>query len=57
MLGGILSTYLVSKVSQRSEVMRAGFISSLVLGFSFLTVNLIGGEFRTIALIYGNGST
>jgi len=49
-LGGILSTYLVSKVSQRSEVMRAGFISSLVLGFLFLTVNLIGGEFRTIAL-------
>ena len=49
-LGGIISTYLVSKVSQRSEVMRAGFISSLVLGFLFLTVNLIGGEFRTIAL-------
>jgi len=50
MLGGILSTYLVSKVSQRSEVMRAGFISSLVLGFLFLTVNLVGGEFRIIAL-------
>ena len=50
MLGGILSTYLVSKVSQRSEVMRAGFISSLVLGFLFLTVNLVGGEFRVIAL-------
>ena len=49
-LGGILSTYMVSKVSQRSEVMRAGFISSLVLAFLFLTVNLIGGEFRTIAL-------
>ncbi len=49
-LGGILSTYMVSKVSQRSEVMRAGFISSLVLAFLFLTVNLIGGEFKTIAL-------
>ena len=49
-LGGMLSTYMVSKVSQRSEVMRAGFISSLVLAFLFLTVNLIGGEFRTIAL-------
>jgi hypothetical protein len=30
--------------------MRAGFISSLVLGFLFMTVNLVGGEFRTIAL-------
>jgi len=49
-LGGILSTYLVSRVSQRSEVMKAGFIGSLVLGFLFLTVNLIAGEFRTIAL-------
>jgi len=49
-LGGILATYLVSKVSQRSQVMRAGFISSLVLGFLFMTVNLIGGEFRSIAL-------
>ncbi|MFC2145384.1 HD family phosphohydrolase [Actinomycetota bacterium] len=49
-LGGMLSTYMVSKVSQRSGVMRAGFISSLVLAFLFLTVNLIGGEFRTIAL-------
>jgi len=49
-LGGILATYMVSKVSQRSEVMRAGFISSIVLAFLFLTVNLIGGEFKTIAL-------
>jgi len=49
-LGGIFSTYMVSKVSQRSAVMRAGFLSSLVLAFLFLTINLIGGEFKTIAL-------
>lgn len=49
-LGGIFSTYMVSKVSQRSAVMRAGFISSLVLAFLFLTINLIGGEIKTIAL-------
>lgn len=49
-LGGIFSTYMVSKASQRSEVMRAGFISSLVLAFLFLTVNLIGGEVRTVVL-------
>jgi cyclic-di-AMP phosphodiesterase PgpH len=49
-LGGILATYLVSKASQRSEVMRAGFISSLVLGFLFMTVNLVGGEVQTILL-------
>ncbi|MCG2791425.1 MAG: HDIG domain-containing protein [Actinomycetia bacterium] len=49
-LGGIFSTYMVSKVSQRSAVMRAGFISSLVLAFLFLIINLIGGEIKTIAL-------
>lgn len=49
-LGGIFSTYMVSKVSQRSAVMRAGFISSLVLAFLFLTINIIGGEIKTIAL-------
>jgi len=49
-LGGIFSTYMVSKVSQRSAVMRAGFISSLVLSFLFLTINLIGGGIETIAL-------
>ena len=49
-LGGIFATYLVSNVSQRSEVMKAGFISALILGFLFLTVNLIGGEVKTIAL-------
>ena len=49
-LGGIFSTYMVSKVSQRSAVMRAGFMSSLVLSFLFLTINLIGGEVGTIAL-------
>ncbi|MBC7334107.1 MAG: HDIG domain-containing protein, partial [Actinobacteria bacterium] len=48
MTGGIFATYLVSNVSQRSQVMRAGFISSLILGFSFLTVNLIRGELAAI---------
>ncbi|MGM0365045.1 MAG: HD family phosphohydrolase [Actinomycetota bacterium] len=50
LLGAIFSTYLVSNISQRSTVMRAGFISSLMLGFLFLTVNLIGGELQNIAL-------
>ncbi len=50
MLGGIFSTFMVSNVSQRSEVMRAGFISSLILAFLFLTINLIGGELATISL-------
>jgi len=49
-LGGIFSTYMVSKVSQRSAVMRAGFISSLVLAFLFLITNVISGEIETIAL-------
>ena len=49
-LGGIFSTYMVSKVSQRSEVMRAGFISSLVLAFLFLVINLVSGEIQTIVL-------
>lgn len=48
-VGGIFTTYLVSNVSQRSQVMRAGFISSLILGFSFLTVNLIRGEATIVA--------
>jgi cyclic-di-AMP phosphodiesterase PgpH len=49
-LGGIFSTYMVSKVSQRSAVMRAGFFSSLILAFLFLTINLIGGQLETIVL-------
>ncbi len=49
-LGGIFSTYMVSKVSQRSAVMRAGFFSSLVLAFLFLIINLIGGQLETIVL-------
>lgn len=49
-MGAIFSTYLVSNISQRSTVMRAGFISSLVLGFLFLAINLIGGEVQSIAL-------
>jgi putative nucleotidyltransferase with HDIG domain len=50
MIGGIFATYLVSNVSQRAEVMKGGFISSLILGSLFFTVNLIGGEPTTIAL-------
>jgi hypothetical protein len=50
MLGGIFSTYIVPKEPQRSAIMRAGFYSSLVLGFLFLTINLIGGQPETIAL-------
>ncbi len=49
-LGGIFSTYMVSKISQRSAVMRAGFISSLVLAFLFLAINLIGGEIKTVVI-------
>jgi cyclic-di-AMP phosphodiesterase PgpH len=49
-LGGIFSTYTVSKVSQRSELMRGGFLSALFLAFLFLAVNLIGGELETIIL-------
>jgi cyclic-di-AMP phosphodiesterase PgpH len=55
MLGGILSTYMVSKVSQRSALMRAGFLSSLVLAFLFLVINLIGGELETIILYTAMG--
>ncbi len=54
-LGGILSTYMVSKVSQRSALMRAGFLSSLVLAFLFLVINLIGGELETIILYTAMG--
>ena len=50
MVGGIFSTYLVSNASQRSSVMRGGFISSLILGFMFFVVNLSSGQVSTIAL-------
>jgi len=50
MIGGIFATYLVSNVSQRLQVMRAGFISSLILGFLFLATNLIAGEPSSLAL-------
>jgi len=49
-LGGIFSTYMVSKVSQRSEVMKAGFLSSLVLAFLFLVISLISGDVQTVIL-------
>lgn len=48
--GGIFSTYLVSNISQRSEVMKSGFISSLILAFLFLTINLVSGNPTSIAL-------
>jgi len=50
MLGGIFASYTVSKVSQRSAVMRSGFLSSLFLAFLFLIISLIGGEVETIIL-------
>ncbi|MBM3705485.1 MAG: HDIG domain-containing protein, partial [Actinobacteria bacterium] len=50
LLGGIFSTYLVSNVSQRSGVMKGGFISSVVLAFLFLVINLFDGQPATIAL-------
>jgi len=50
MIGGIFSTFLVSNASQRSSVMRGGFISSLVLGLMFFIVNLSSGQVSTIAL-------
>jgi len=49
-LGGIFSTYMVSKVSQRSGVMRAGFFSSLVLAFLFFIINLLYGGLQLITL-------
>lgn len=51
-LGGIFSTFLVSNVSQRSTIMKGGFLSSLFLAFLFLITNLIGGDFKTIALYF-----
>jgi putative nucleotidyltransferase with HDIG domain len=50
MVGGIFSTFLVSNASQRSSVMRGGFISSLVLGLMFFIVNISSGQVSTIAL-------
>ncbi len=50
LVGGIFSTYLVSNISQRSEVMRSGFISSLILAFLFFTINLFNGQPTSIAL-------
>jgi len=50
MVGGIISTYLVSNISQRSQVMKSGFISSLILAFLFFVINLFSGQFASIAL-------
>jgi putative nucleotidyltransferase with HDIG domain len=50
LVGGIFSTYLVSNVSQRSGVMRSGFISALILAFLFFITNLFKGQPTTIAL-------
>ncbi|MDD3520575.1 MAG: HDIG domain-containing protein [Actinomycetota bacterium] len=51
-LGGTFSTFLVSNVSQRSSIMRGGFLSSLFLAFLFLITNLIGGDLKVIALYF-----
>ena len=50
LVSGIFSTYLVSNVSQRSEIMRSGFISALILAFLFFIINLFRGQPTTIAL-------
>ncbi len=50
LIGGIFSTYLVSNVSQRAQLMKGGFISSLILGFLFFTINLFSSQPATIAL-------
>ncbi len=50
MIGGIFSTYIVSNLSQRSNVMKSGFISSLILAFLFLVINLFSGEPTRILL-------
>jgi cyclic-di-AMP phosphodiesterase PgpH len=50
LLGGTFASFLVSNVSQRLSIMRAGFFSSLLLAFLFFTSNLIGGDIGTIIL-------
>ena len=55
LVGGIFSTYLVSNASQRSEIMRGGFFSALILGFLFFTINIASGQPATIALYTAMG--
>jgi len=50
LVSGIFSTYLVSNVSQRSGIMRSGFISALILAFLFFIINLYRGQPTTIVL-------
>ncbi|MBM3707896.1 MAG: HDIG domain-containing protein [Actinobacteria bacterium] len=50
LVSGIFSTYLVSNVSQRSGIMRSGFISALILAFLFFVISLFRGQPTTIAL-------
>ena len=55
MIAGIFSTFLVSNFAQRSNIMRTGFISSLILAFMFFVVNLSSGQPATIALYTAMG--
>jgi putative nucleotidyltransferase with HDIG domain len=55
LVGGIFSTFLVSNLSQRSEIMRGGFFSSLILGFLFFLINISSGQPTTIALYTAMG--
>ncbi|MBN1298096.1 MAG: HDIG domain-containing protein [Actinobacteria bacterium] len=55
MIGGIFSTYLISNYSQRSGIMRSGFISALILAFMFFIVNLFSAQPATIALYTAMG--
>ncbi len=50
LFGGIFSSFLVSNLSQRFQVMRSGFISSIILAFLFFITNLSSGQFSTISL-------
>ena len=45
-LGGIFATFMVSNTSQRSNIMKGGFYSSIFLGFSFLIANIISGDLK-----------
>jgi len=49
-LGAVFASFMVSNLSQRNKIMKGGFFSSLFLAFLFFTANLIGGDFKAIAL-------
>jgi len=54
-LGGIFATFMVSNTSQRSNIMKGGFYSSIFLGFSFLIANIISGDPKVLALYFTMG--